>query len=503
MSAALLEVRGICKTYPGVVALDRVDLTLGRAEVLAVIGENGAGKSTLMKILAGLVLPDGGVVRLDGEVVHLSSVRAAADAGVALIHQELNLADNLDAGANVFLGREPSRWGRLDRATIARRAGELLARIGAGFGPDAPTASLSVGQRQQIEVAKALGLGARVLIMDEPTSSLSAGETRQLFRTVRELRADGVSVIYISHRLGEVAELADRVLVLRDGRNVGELARDEIERDAMVRLMVGRDVRLESRISKRREGPPALELRGLRTRAWPTRSVDLRVYPGEVLGLAGLVGAGRSELLQAVFGVEAPIAGQVLTGGQVLEGGPRAAIAAGLGLVPEDRKQRGLLLDWGVPENISLASVERLARGGRLDHGAEQNLAAGLAGELSLKFGSGQVAGVLSGGNQQKVVLAKWLATKPRVLLLDEPTRGIDVGARQEIYRLLEELAAAGMGILFASSEMEEVLALPDRVLVMHEGRVAGELGRAQLSEQAVMHLATGGRKGEDPEAAA
>ena len=493
MTEPLLQVRGVSKGFPGVQALSQVDLDLHGGEVLAVIGENGAGKSTLMKVLAGLISPDSGEVLLDGAPVQLESPRAAADLGVALIHQELCLATNLDAGANVFLGREPTRRGRVDRAEIGRRAGELLARIGVGFGPDASTAALSVGQQQQVEIAKALAVQARVLIMDEPTSSLTVRETKELFRIVRELQADGVSVVYISHRLGEVIELADRVLVLRDGCNAGELTRDEMTHGAMVRLMVGRDVSLKHRPSARRGGGPALEVRGARTQAWPGEVVDLTVHPGEIVGIAGLVGSGRTELLRAIFGVESLVAGEVRVAGAALGPGVRSSIAAGLALVPEDRKELGLFTEWGVAENVSLASTERLARHGRLDHEAEANLAARFSGELSIKGGPGQVAGTLSGGNQQKVVLAKWLAIEPRVLLLDEPTRGVDVGARQEIYALLERLAKDGLAALFVSSEMEEILALPDRVLVMHEGRLAGELAREKLSEEAIMYLATGG----------
>ncbi|MDA1265385.1 MAG: sugar ABC transporter ATP-binding protein [Planctomycetota bacterium] len=493
MPLDLLCVRGISKRFVGVQALADVDLTLARGEVLAVIGENGAGKSTLMKILAGLQSPDRGTLEVDGAPATLANPRAAAAAGIALIHQELCLATNLDVDANVFLGREPNRGGRIDRATIRARSTEILQRIGATFAADAPTASLSVGQQQQVEIAKALAVDARVLIMDEPTSSLSARETADLFRIVRELRASGVSVVYISHRLSEVIELADRVSVLRDGRNAGELAREEITHDAMVRLMVGRDVSLSERVSARRAGAAVLKVEGLRTSAWPAESVDLEVYPGEIVGVAGLVGSGRTELLRAIFGVEAAVAGTVAVEGAQLPGDVVRSVAAGLGLVPEDRKGLGLFTEWTVPWNVSLANLAEVATRGRIDRGAEAELAARFGDQLTVKAGAGQVAGMLSGGNQQKVVLAKWLATGPKVLLLDEPTRGIDVGARQEIYQLLEKLARAGLAILFVSSEMEEVLALPDRVLVMHEGRLAGQLDRSELSEQAVMTLATGG----------
>jgi ribose transport system ATP-binding protein len=491
-AGAVLEARGVVKRFPGVLALGGVDLALARGEVLALIGENGAGKSTLMQVLAGIQQPDAGELLLDGRAVVIRSPRAAADLGIALIHQELNVCDNLSAGANVFLGREPRRMGFVDGATLRARAAELLGTIGAGFGPDAPLTELSVGQQQLVEIAKALSIDARVLIMDEPTSSLSAQETSELFRVVRELRARGVGVIYISHRLGEVTALADRALVLRDGRNAGELARAELSHDAMVRLMVGRAVTVAHRVTARVDGAPLLEVRGLRTASHPAHAIDLTVRPGERVGIAGLVGAGRTELLRALFGIDAPLAGEVRVAGVPVTGGPPGALAAGLGLVPEDRKRHGLFLDWPVAENLSIASLDKHARAGFVARAAERRATDEGTRRLGVKTAEGRAVGLLSGGNQQKVVLGRWLARDPRVLLLDEPTRGVDVGARQELYRLLEELAESGVALLFASSEMEEVLALADRVLVMHEGRLAGELTRAELSEEAIMALATG-----------
>ena len=492
--APLLEVRAISKGFPGVTALERVSLTLGRGEVLAVIGENGAGKSTLMKVLAGVHAPDSGTITLAGRAVSVGSPREAVALGIALIHQELCLAENLSAGANVFLGREPARFGRIDHGRIAREAGALLASLGASFGPQASVAGLAVGERQLVEVAKALSVDARVLIMDEPTSSLGARETEELFRTVRALAARGVSVLYVSHRLGEVEQLADRVLVLRDGRNAGELPRQAIAHEAMVRLMVGRDLAVAQRAPRAPDGggAAALVVRGLVSGAHPAQPLDLELRPGELVGIAGLVGAGRSALLEAIFGVGPRLAGEVEVRGRVVGRDPRSAIAAGLALVPEDRVASGLFLDWGVPENLSIAHLRSIARAGRIDRAAEARLEAAAVSSLGIRAVPGQPVGLLSGGNQQKVVLGKWLATDPAVLLLDEPTRGIDAGARGEVYALLERLAAEGVAVLFASSEMEEILALPDRVLVMHEGRIAGELSRALLSEQTVMRLATG-----------
>jgi ribose transport system ATP-binding protein len=492
--AMLLEVRSLSKRFPGVRALHQVSLSLRAGEVLAVIGENGAGKSTLMKILAGVETPDRGEILLEGRPVRIGSVREATRLGIALIHQELNLADNLDVAANLFLGREPHRLGFVDRRQLYAAARQFLHQVGLDCAPDVLVHRLPLGRQQLVEIAKALSTQARILIMDEPTSSLSQGETEQLYRVVKDLRGRGVSVVYISHRLREVKELADRVVVLRDGENAGELARDEISHDAMVRLMVGRELGRTDRTSHGR-GEPLLVARGLRTLAHPRHPVDLDLRAGEIVGLAGLVGAGRTELLRAFFGIDRRAGGEVLIQGHRVQlESPRDAIRAGLALVPEDRKQQGVILEMAVCENMSLASLRRDARAAFwLNLPGEARLAEEMTRELKVKTPTlQQFVEYLSGGNQQKVALAKWLALRPRVLLLDEPTRGIDVGAKQEIYRLMETLAGQGVAILFVSSEMEEVLRMSDRTLVMHEGRLAGELSREQLSEEAIMRLATG-----------
>jgi ribose transport system ATP-binding protein len=497
----LLEVRSISKRFPGVLALENVSLTLARGEVLAVVGENGAGKSTLMKILAGVQQPDSGEILLEEQRVEIHSVRAAQRFGIALIHQELNLADNLTVATNIFLGREPrARW-LICRAETESASATVLQRVGLDVSPRALVSTLSIGRQQMVEIAKALSAQARVLIMDEPTSSLSLHETEALFRVIQELRQRGVSVIYISHRLGEVKELADRVVVLRDGRNAGELSREEITHDNMVRLMVGRNFeiprhRLDSPGGKRKmeSENAALEARQLRTPLYPQHALSFRIQRGEIVGLAGLVGAGRTELLQVLFGIDPAIDGEILIDGvaQTIRG-PRDAIHVGMALVPEDRKQQGVILEMAVRENLSLASLRRDSRAGFLDRASERAIANDMAQKLDVKTPSQrQLVQYLSGGNQQKVALGKWLALKPRVLLLDEPTRGIDVGAKQEIYKLMEELAADGITILFVSSEMEEILRMSDRALVMHQGRITGELQRKELSEEAVMQLATG-----------
>lgn len=489
----LLEVRHVSKRYPGVLALDRVDLSLERGEVLAVVGENGAGKSTLMKILAGVQTPDSGALLVEGDQVVIDSVSAALRHRIALIHQELNLADNLDVGANIFLGREPRRLGLIDDREVRQRAAQALRQVGLEIAPSKPLRELGIGHQQMVEIAKALTVDARVLIMDEPTSSLSAHETEQLFSVVRDLKSRNVSIIYISHRLGEVETLADRVLVLRDGCNAGELLREEISHERLVRLMVGRDI---SQFYARRPHPVGevvLRVEGLATAAWPHETVDFELHRGEIVGLAGLVGAGRSELLTTLFGVEPPLQGRMQMEGQTLRpSSPQRAIEAGLALVPEDRKQQGLIIDMAIRANVSLASL-RNHRWGIRNAATERRESARMMQDLRIKTDHDQrIARFLSGGNQQKVVIAKWLTLRPRVLLLDEPTRGVDIGAKQEIYRLMEELAEQGVAILFASSEMEEVIGMSDRVLVMHEGRLAGSLQRGELSEEAVMRLATG-----------
>ncbi|MCA9078051.1 MAG: sugar ABC transporter ATP-binding protein [Planctomycetaceae bacterium] len=492
----LLSVHQVCKSFPGVRALHEVDLALHPGEVLAVIGENGAGKSTLMKILAGVQLPDTGETRIDGRPVVIDSVQTALAHGIALIHQELNLSGNLDVGANIFLGREPRRFGLIDKNVIREESQRVLSQVGLNVSPDTLAGSLSIGRQQLVEIAKALSVDAQVIIMDEPTSSLSSGESERLFEVIRDLRERGVSIIYISHRLGEVKKLADRVCVLRDGENAGELSRDEITHDAMVQLMVGRDVSQFYARQPHEPGAPLLEVEGLRTSAHPGEELVFHVKQGEIVGVAGLVGAGRTELLRALFGVDPILGGTIKVAGQkVAIRSSLDAIKAGLALVPEDRKGEGLVIDMPVRSNVSLASLRRNRRLGVFRNGtAEQDDTLQMIDQLNIKTPSAeQVVRFLSGGNQQKVVIGKWLSMSPRVLLLDEPTRGIDIGAKQEIYSLMESLAEDGVAVLFVSSEMEEILGMSDRTLVMHEGRITGELSRDQLSEEAVMHLATGG----------
>ena len=492
----LLEVRALGKQFPGVKALDSVSLHVRAGECLAVIGENGAGKSTLMKILAGVQHQDSGELFVDGESVRIESCRAAMDLGIVLIHQELNLADNLDIGANIFLGREPTFVGLVDRSRIRSESAKFLEMVGLEVSPDTLVNRLSIGQQQMVEIAKALSAGARVLIMDEPTSSLSTRETERLFEVVKDLRRKGVSIIYISHRLGEVRQLADRVVVLRDGQNAGDLERDEITHDNMVRLMVGREISQFYSRTAHEPGEVLLEVKDLVTPQWPNHRLNFRVRAGEIVGVAGLVGAGRTELLQVLFGIDPPLSGEIQVDGNVLRASsPTDVIREGVALVPEDRKQHGLVLEMSVKRNISLPGLARNQRSlGFRNGGQESADTAKMIENMRIRTPNAeQVVQFLSGGNQQKVVIGKWLALEPRLLLLDEPTRGIDIGAKQEIYQLMEQLAEQGVGILFVSSEMEEVLGMSDRVLVMHEGAIAGELSRDELSEEAIMNLATGG----------
>lgn len=492
---ALLEADRIVKRFPGVVALDGVHLSVQPGEVLALIGENGAGKSTLMKILAGIQSPDEGAIRYDGREVRISSVKEASRLGISLIHQELNLADNLDVQANVFLGHEPQGWGVIRRRELRTRAKDLLTRVGLDVDPRTPLTRLSVGQQQLVEIAKALSVDSRVLIMDEPTASLSMREANCLFRVIEDLKTRGVSVVYISHRLGEVQQLADRVIAFRDGRNSGELSRADVTHERMVQMMVGRDVSQFYHRSPHQPGEIVLEATDVGTTTYPEHRVSFQIRSGEIVGIAGLVGAGRTELFRAIFGIDAKVSGQVRVCGESLRSGsPRHAVGAGLGLVPEDRKQHGLVLEMPVDQNLSLASLGRNQKpGGLINWTWERASAENLIRRLSIRTPSRkQAARFLSGGNQQKVVIGKWLSMEPKVLLLDEPTRGVDIGAKEEIYGLMDDLAKSGLAVVFVSSEMEEVIGISDRAMVMHEGRITGVLESDELTEQAVMRLAVG-----------
>ncbi|MGE3877357.1 MAG: sugar ABC transporter ATP-binding protein [Parvibaculaceae bacterium] len=497
MSQAFLELADIGKTYPGVVALAGMTLAIAPGEVIGLVGENGAGKSTLMKILGGVVAPDHGTITVDGRSISALTVAEASRAGIAFVHQELNLFDNLDVAGNVFIGREPRRGGflnLLDTVELHSRVAPLLKMLGADFGPDAPVGDLSLAQKQLVEIAKALSMEARLVILDEPTSSLTLTETNRLLTVIADLRKSGVSVIFISHRLHEVEACADRVVVLRDGRKVGELTGKAITHEAMIRLMIGRDLKSLYTPPQRPPGEPVLELTGFRSQEFPEQTVDLTVRAGEIMGLAGLVGSGRTELARAVFGIDRKAGGEIrIDGSPVTLGDPRAAIMQGLYLVPEDRKQCGLLLDIPISENISLPNLLNYARGLLVQHKLEIENAERQKKSLGIRTPSVEVdAKRLSGGNQQKVVLAKWLSMKPKIIIFDEPTRGVDVGAKQEIYTLMRNLSDEGVAVLMISSDMEEVIGVSDRMAVMHEGRISGFLERNRFSEDNVLQLAVG-----------
>ena len=491
----LLNVDRLSKRFPGVLAVDQVSLTLGQGEVLAVIGENGAGKSTLMKILAGVQSADSGDIRMDGQSCQFESTREAMNHGIVLIHQELNLCDNLNIGQNIFLGREPQTVGIINRREINRRSLEYLKLVGLDVSPSTVVGSLTIGKQQMVEIAKALSVNARVLIMDEPTSSLSTRESESLFRLIGQLRDQGVSIIYISHRLSEVKRLADRVVILRDGKNAGELQREEINHHAMVQCMVGRDVSQFYSRQRHPTGSVVFKADKIRTIDWPQHELTFEIRAGEIVGLAGLVGAGRTEVLQSLFGITPLTGGKCWLDGKPIQlNSPTEAIQHGICLVPENRKQHGLIGDFSVVNNIGLPNLRPNQHGFGFSNFAKQRQSTvEMCDLLDIKTPTiRQLVKFLSGGNQQKVVIGKWLAQDPKILLLDEPTRGIDIGAKEQIYKLMEQLAAESMAILFASSEMEEILGLADRVIVLHEGQITGVLDHQQLSEQAVMHLATG-----------
>ena len=501
--SAFLEMRNISKSFPGVRALDGVTFDLREGELHALVGENGAGKSTLIKILGG-VYPFSeysGEVLIKGELQRFAGVRAAEEAGIAVIYQELSLVKEMTVGENIFLGREPRTFGVIRWEELYRRAGELLADLNLPIDPRTPIRNLGIGQQQLVEIAKALSHEARILVLDEPTAALTESEVETLFAILNRLRSRGVGMIYISHKLNEVFSISDRITVLRDGETVGTRSTTELDEAKVISLMVGRQVGEIFPVVDHAQGETALSVRNITVEDPAVAgkklvdNVSFSVRRGEVLGIAGLMGAGRSELLMAIFGAyPGRVSGTVQVDGKPVRiRGPADAIKHGIGFVTEDRKRFGLVLDQTILNNMTLAGLRSIS--GRFLTNIDAEAAAGerLMADLRVKANSVfTISGTLSGGNQQKVVLAKWLLTNPRVLFLDEPTRGIDVGAKQEIYANINRLAKSGLAIVLVSSELPEVLGLSDRVLVLHEGSVTGEFTRALATPEQVMACATG-----------
>ena len=481
---ALVEIRGMTKAFPGVQALLGVDLDLRAGEVHAVVGENGAGKSTLMKIVAGVYRPDSGSIRLGGVPILNESPRQALERGISMIHQELNLAPNLSVAENVFLGRAPTRGGLIDWRRLYADVEALADGLGIDLDVRARVDELSVARQQMVEIAKALSLDARVIIMDEPTSALTERETEALFDIIARLKSHGVGVVYISHRLDEIFRVADRVTVLRDGRLVGTLPIAQSTQPQLIGMMVGRELTTLFPKESVEIGDPVLEVRHLR-RDGALEDISFVLRRREILGLAGLVGAGRTELVRVLFGADPLDGGEILLEGRPVRiRRPRDAIRLGMGFVTEDRKHESL-------ENETLASLAQVSQLGFLNLGRERTLAARLVNQLGVRTPSvEQEVANLSGGNQQKVVIAKWLATRARILILDEPTRGIDVGAKAEVHALMSRLASQGVSILMISSELPEILGMSDRILVMRQGRLSGEFTRDQASQEAILACA-------------
>ena len=480
----LLEMRSISKSFPGVRALHEVDLHLYGGEILALLGENGAGKSTLIKMLGGAHQPDAGTIRIAGEPQFLKNPAAAREAGIGVIFQEFNLVPELTVCENMFLGRETS-LGLVSRREETEKANAVLQRLGVTISPGTRCRELSISEQQIVEIARALLRDVRILVMDEPSATLTPKEVRHLYHVIRELQSQGIGIIYISHRLDEIFELCDRVIVLRDGENAGEAFVEDTSRQQLIEMMVGREITNEFPKQQHPIGPSRLSVKGLR-RGTAVHETTLEIRRGEILGLTGLVGAGRTELARLLFGADRPDGGELQLDGKLLTiRSPADAIQAGICLLTEDRKMQGLILDASARENFGLPNLNALSRWGIVRRTAERHAFSDYIHRLKIRISNQeQTAGQLSGGNQQKVVLAKWLHRNAEIIILDEPTRGIDVGAKYEIYQLMNDLAARGKAVLMISSELPEVLGMSDRILVMHEGRITGEVTDVRSATQ-------------------
>ena len=490
-TAPFLEMRGITKQFPGVLALDKVSLSIYPGKVLALVGENGAGKSTLMKVLSGVHKMDAGEILLNGKPVTIGNPLASRQMGISIIYQELSVLNNMDIAENIFVGRERKKNGMVDKKAQHEEARRLLARVGLSIDTHTRVGKLSTAQKQMVEVAKALSFDAKLIIMDEPTSSLTEKETAMLLDIIHKLRDEGVAIVFISHRMNEIFEIADEIAVMRDGQMVKQLPAEGTQEKDVIAAMVGRDVHDLFVKAEAPIGDVALEVVGLSTKSL-LKDISFKVHAGEIVGFAGLVGAGRSEVMRAVFGIDPRETGEIRVHGKPVRIDSTVdALRAGLGFVPEDRKEQGLILKMSVRHNTSIAALSSVAKGWFIDRGAENALSDEYVAKLRVKTPSNEQKVMnLSGGNQQKVVIAKWMATHPAVLILDEPTRGIDVGAKKEIHALMSELARQGVAIIMISSELPEILGMSDRIYVMHDGRIRGELARENASQEAIMKLA-------------
>lgn len=504
MTNPLVTISKLSKSYAGVNALRSVSLEIGAGEVHGLCGENGAGKSTLIKCLSGVTIPDSGEVHFDESKLPFGNVATAADHGIAVIHQESTVFPDLTATENIFIGKEQTtRWGLMDKRSMRRETKRLLGLLGQGFPIDQPASSLSLANCQMIAMARALSQDCKLMIMDEPTASLSARETDVLLETVLRLQSQGVAVLYVSHRLNEIFELCNRVTILRDGELVATEPIDDLDENALIRFMVGRDATQSNKATSRSaSGDTRLEVRNFSGALF--RDISFRVREGEIVGLAGLVGAGRSELARAIMGIDSYSSGEVLVADRMLpRQNVRAAMDRGVALVPEDRQHEGLVLPMTVAENMTLCSLRSLTKRGLINHDKETNLVDDFVKRLDVRAASSEIqVSSLSGGNQQKVVIGKWLARDPSVLMLDEPTRGVDVGAKAQVHDLIRKLASDGMATLIISSELPELLSICDRILVMCEGVITGELDREHATEEKVLQLALPDRSDARPEEA-
>ena len=495
MVEELLRMQSIEKSFPGVKALKNVTLTINKGEVLALIGENGAGKSTLMKILSGVYQKDAGSIFVEGKPVEINSPQQSIKLGISIIYQELNQMPNLSIAENIFVGREKRKNGfMIDIAATQREAQSLIAQVGLDLDVTTLVKDLSIAQRQMVEVAKALSVHARIIVMDEPTSSLTDRENVILMDIIRKLRDQGVSIVFITHKLVELFGISDRVTVLRDGESVGTVMTKECTEDVLIQMMVGRDLANIFPKTNVSIGENVLEVKNLYVGDF-LQDISFTLKKGEILGFAGLVGAGRSELMRAIFGVDKMDRGEIMVDGKLLgPHHPDEAIALGVGFVPEDRKLQGLILGMSVRENTTLPNLAAVSKNGVINEKIEKKVSEEFIKKLDVKTtGIEQKVENLSGGNQQKVVIAKWLASNPKILILDEPTRGIDVGAKKEIHALMGELTAQGVAIIMVSSELPEVLGMSDRIIVMHNGRIQGELAREEASQEKIMTLILSG----------